>query len=242
MTTHDAAQLKQALPYARRYARALVGNQPDGDRLVTACLRAGLPELPARLALYAGISRLKTSDTPSDGPGTLTPIQRRLMLLINLEELSLPEAASVLGLSEPEAAAEMATARDALQRATATDVLIIEDEPLIAMDLRMLVQRCGHRVVGIAASETEAVRVARECQPGLILADVNLGRGGDGIAAVRHILKSMTVPVIFVTAYPERLLTSEGVEPAFVMNKPFDEMALAVATYQATTAGRLPIA
>jgi len=119
-------------------------------------------------------------------------------------------------------------------------VLIIEDEPVIALDLRLLVTRCGHRVIGAASSEAEAIRIAAEHKPGLILADVNLGRGGDGITAVRQILRHITIPVIFVTAYAERLLTAEGVEPAFIISKPFDRMTLAIATYQAITAGHIP--
>jgi len=45
-----------------------------------------------------------------------------------------------------------------------------------------------------------------------------------------------------VTAYPERLLTAEGMEPAFIMSKPFDPLTLSISTYQAVTAGRVPLA
>ncbi len=241
MTNGTPDELKRALPYARRYARALSGSQQAGDALVAACLRDGLPPLPTRLALYAGITRLSAA-AAAPGAAALTPLQRRLLLLTSLEELTTGEAAQVLGISEAEADAEAEAARQALQQATATDVLIIEDEPLIALDLRQLVRRSGHRVVGLAASEAEAVRLARETRPGLIIADINLGLGGDGIDAVRRILHEVEVPVIFVTAHPERLLTAEGVEPAFVMHKPFDRMTLAIATYQAVTSGRLPVA
>jgi CheY-like chemotaxis protein len=241
MSTDSVTILKQALPYARRYARALSGSQEAGDALVAACLRRGLAPLPVRLALYAGITRLSGEAAGAEATAPLTALQRRLLLLTNLEELTIAEAASVLGIEEAEAERQTEAAREALQQATSTEVLIIEDEPLIAMDLRQLIQRSGHKVVGLAASEAEAVRIAREKRPGLIIADVNLGLGGDGIDAVRRILRDAEVPVIFVTAHPERLLTAEGVEPAFVMNKPFDRMTLAIATYQAITAGRLPL-
>ncbi|MGH7212284.1 MAG: response regulator, partial [Acetobacteraceae bacterium] len=115
--------------------------------------------------------------------------------------------------------------------------LIIEDEPIIAMDIEELVRSCGHRVVGVAASEAEAVEIATKTEPGLILADINLGSGGDGTNAVARILRHHQAPVIFVTAYPERLLTGETMEPAFVITKPFDPMTLAIATYQAVTGG-----
>ena len=129
------------------------------------------------------------------------------------------------------------SAREHLRSAAATDVLIIEDEPIIAMDIKELVANCGHRVVGVAATEAEAVAMAERDRPGLILADINLGAGGDGTSAVSRIMRSHYAPVIFVTAYPERLLTGEAVEPAFVITKPFEPMTLAIATYQAVTGG-----
>ncbi len=240
MTSLADAELMQALPYARRYARALAGSQSAGDAMVAGALRAGLPDMPGRLALYAGVTRLAAEGL---GPvtGRLSPLERQLLLLTSLEELDVAQAAQVTGLDEAEAQRLLDQARLHLREATATDVLIIEDEPVIAMDLRMLVQRCGHRVVGVAASEAEAVRLATERPTGLILADVNLGRGGDGINAVRRIMTSVKVPVIFVTAYPERLLTAEEIEPAFIMSRPFDPLTLAISTYQAVTAGQVSL-
>ena len=105
------------------------------------------------------------------------------------------------------------------------------------MDLEELVAECGHTVVGVASSETEAVELAELHKPSLILADINLGLGGDGTSAVARILKHHYAPVIFVTAYPERLLTGENLEPAFVITKPFEPLTLAIATYQAVTGG-----
>ena len=124
-----------------------------------------------------------------------------------------------------------------MRLAAATDVLIIEDEPIIAMDIEELVASCGHRVVGVAATEGDAVAIAERCRPGLILADINLGAGGDGTSAVSRILRHHYAPVIFVTAYPERLLTGDALEPAFVITKPFEPLTLAIATYQAVTGG-----
>jgi CheY-like chemotaxis protein len=236
-----ADELIAVLPFARRYARALTGGQREGDAVVARALtehRTAASGLPVRLGLYAGISRLAPGRT--DGAG-LSPLRRRLLLLTALEELPVDVAAQVLSMDLATAESELAAARRALKAAAATDVLIIEDEPVIAMDLRLLVESCGHRVVGVAESEAEAERLARAAAPKLILADVNLGRGGNGIAAVRRILDAMAVPVIFVTAYPELLLTAEGIEPAFVMRKPFDHVTLAICTYQAITAGRVPL-
>ncbi len=80
--------------------------------------------------------------------------------------MPLAQAAAILGLLETEAEAMLSTARDRLRMAAATDVLIIEDEPIIAMDIEELVASCGHRVVGVAATEADAVAIAERCRPG----------------------------------------------------------------------------
>lgn len=237
MNAATQSELLRALPYVRRFARALTGAQETGDSLVAAALSAPLPELPPRLALYAAVARAAPEPAKGAGP---SPVQRQMLLLTALEDLGMADAAAILGISPEEAERELEGGRAALRAVTATDILVIEDEPVIALDLKRLVEACGHRVVGIAASEAQAVRLAQNRQPGLILADINLGRGGDGSVAVARIQQAMPVPVIFVTAYPERLLTAEGVEPAFVISKPFEPLALAIATYQAVTGGRAP--
>jgi CheY-like chemotaxis protein len=246
MTPLRREDLIHALPYARRYARALTGSQPAGDALVADCLRDSLgnaPDLPdgitdARHLLYWGITnRFGISGGSADIQEGLTAKQRQLLLLTSLEDVSPDDAASILGLSMQAALDRLADARERLRASAATDVLIIEDELIIAMDLEELVQSCGHRVVGVAATEAEAIALATRTRPGLILADINLGLGGDGTSAVSKILQSHYAPVIFVTAYPERLLTGEAIEPAFVITKPFEPLTLAIATYQAVTGG-----
>lgn len=231
-------ELLRVLPLARRYARALVGDQAEGDALLGRALKQMDHSAPPRIALYGAITHLTEGDP---GLAEATPFGRHLLLLTSLEDFSLADAARVVGMSEADAAEQLHDMRAAVRAAAVTDVLIIEDEPVIAMDLRMLVEGCGHRVTGIAGTQEEAVRMARERPPGLILADINLGRGGNGIVAVRRILSGVEIPVIFVTAYPEQLLMAEGLEPAFVMRKPFDPFTLAVFTYQAINAGRVPL-
>ena len=241
MTSFGRDDLMRALPYARRYARALTGNQPRGDALVAASLKtvlAGAPaDLNARLALYAEINRGFSNTPAAASQAGLTGVQRELLLLTSLEEVSIEHAAMITELGLAEAEAALAQAREHLREAAATDVLIIEDEPIIAMDIEELVANCGHRVVGVASTEAEAVAIAERTRPGLILADINLGHGGDGTSAVSRIMRSHYAPVIFVTAYPERLLTGEALEPAFVITKPFEPLTLAIATYQAVTGG-----
>jgi CheY-like chemotaxis protein/DNA-directed RNA polymerase specialized sigma24 family protein len=246
MTTPRREDVIRALPYARRYARALTGSQPAGDALVASCLRE-MPDtaqyLPqgisdARHVLYWGVTRLfDASGRGAAHMEGLSSKQRQLLLLTSLEDVSTDDAGPILGLEAAFAIDRLADARDRLRASAATDVLIIEDEPIIAMDLEDLVSSCGHRVVGVATTETEAIAMAEKTRPGLILADINLGMGGDGTSAVTTILRTHYAPVIFVTAYPERLLTGDAIEPAFVITKPFEPLTLAIATYQAVTGG-----
>ncbi|NKE48329.1 response regulator [Roseomonas frigidaquae] len=247
MSEMDRTALIGALPYARRFARALTGSQSRGDGLVAEALRgeleapAGLADaaLLARLTLYGAICRISAARPDAEeGPASgLSRPQRMLLLLTSLEELEPAHAALALGISTDQAMAHADAARSHLRAGAVARVLIIEDEPIIALDLQQLVEAAGHEVVGIAASEDEAVAIAAAERPTLVLADVNLGAGGDGTSAVARIMRTQQAPVIFVTAYPERLLTGQDLEPAFIITKPFEPTTLAIATYQAVTRG-----
>ena len=242
MSSLRREELIRALPYARRYARALTGSQNRGDSLVADSLKELLeaantdPDL--RHELYSNVTRrfdVERAGTPLQSG--LSQKQRQLLLLTSLEEIPIEVAAPIVSLDLGSASAQLNDARERLRASAATLVLIIEDEPIIAMDIEELVQSCGHRVVGVAATEQDAVEIATREKPGLILADINLGAGGDGTNAVSRILATHRIPVIFVTAYPERLLTGEALEPTFVITKPFEPLTLAIATYQAVTGG-----
>ena len=251
MSAMDRGALIRALPYARRYARALTGSQKRGDEVVAEALRQVLAapaeglavDTEARTALYGAIGDTVRAREPARAldHADMSLLQRMLLLLTALEEQPLTAAAAACRVLPATAELELRLARDSLRSGVSTRVLIIEDEPIIALDIQELVERCGHSVVGIAATEAEAVALADAERPGLVLADINLGAGGDGASAVARILKHLTAPVIFVTAYPERLLTGEAVEPAFIITKPFDPTTLAIATYQAVTRGPRPI-
>jgi len=155
------------------------------------------------------------------------------LLLVHQEGFSPAEAGEILGLAVEEVERRIDGAWADLKRQPATDVLIIEDEPIIAMDVAQIVRGLGHRIIGIAARASQAVAKAREAKPGLILADIQLADGSSGITAVQTILKGAEVPVVFVTAFPERLLTGDTLEPAFVVTKPFDAASVEVAVSQA---------
>lgn len=232
------------LPYLRRYARALTGSQTSGDahvRAALAALASGDHSLMAGVSPKVGLYRLfhaiwqsgaehyddsaQPGGAPARTPETrlraLSAAGRAALLLTAVEAFSLEEAAFITGESPEEVEAAILGAQKTIDSQLACKVLIIEDEPIIAMDLDNLVSELGHRVVATAATKADAVAKARSERPGLILADINLGEGGSGIDAVSEILASFDIPVIFITAYPEKLLTGERPEPTYLIAKPF---------------------
>jgi CheY-like chemotaxis protein len=127
----------------------------------------------------------------------------------------------------------IAQAQAEIDAELATEVLIIEDEPVIAADIEALVRELGHGVSDIVATRREAVEAVRRAAPGLVLADIQLADGSSGIDAVRDILSEHDAPVIFITAFPERLLTGERPEPTFLITKPFQPETVKAAIGQA---------
>ena len=113
-------------------------------------------------------------------------------------------------------------------------VMVIEDEAIIAMDLQSIVSEMGHTVTGVARTRSEAVALGKAERPDLIFADIQLADNSSGIDAVNDLLAELgDVPVIFITAYPERLLTGEKAEPAFLITKPYTEEQVRLAASQA---------
>ena len=245
---HDIAP---HLPYLRRFSRALTGGQSSGDSYVAALLEALIadpkqfdPEPNTRIAIYRSFCQLWQSislnlrksgagnaweDTAQRQLAHVSPKAREAFLLVAVEGFTIPETAIILGSSQTEAKMLLEEASDTILHQVATDVMIIEDEPIIAMDLEALLESLGHKVIGIARTEKEAVRLAAAKRPGLVLADIQLADGSSGVDAVKNILENISVPVIFITAFPERLLTGENPEPTFLITKPFmPEMVKAV--------------
>ena len=232
------------LPYLRRFARAATGSQTSGDAYVAATLEALIadvsifPEASSdRIALYKLFSKLFSSSSvqiPTPQPhfvweqraarnlANLAPRQRQAFLLVSVEGVSSEQAAEILDVSDEELTKLIAEASREISRQVATDILIIEDEPLIAMDIEQMVESLGHKVVGIARTHKEAVSLYGKTMPKMILADIQLADGSSGIDAVNDILSTEALPVIFITAFPERLLTGERPEPTFLVTKPFN--------------------
>lgn len=228
--------LVKQLPFLRRYTRALVGSQSAGDLLVQNTLQAILDGkvtvdsgVSPRVALYKAFHDVWNHQpafgaAPSRADARLQAMDagsRVALLLTAMEGFSFAEVANILGTSLADVEAQVITAQREIDRQLATRVLIIEDEWVIALDLKTLVAELGHEVIGVAPTHSKAVELAKAGNFGLVLADIQLADGSSGIEAVTEILESFNVPVIFITAFPDRLLTGERPEPTYLITKPF---------------------
>ena len=153
--------------------------------------------------------------------------------MIALEGFAEPDAARILDIDVMTLRRLVEESGRELAAEIATDVLIIEDDTFIAMELETLVESFGHRVLGVARTHAEALALTKKKKPGLILADIQLADGSSGLDAVNELLKTFEVPVIFITAYPERFLTGERPEPAFLIAKPFQPATVSAIASQA---------
>ena len=233
------------LPHLRRFSRLLTGNQQSGDGAVARVLQiiaadpTSFPQLPPRLGLYqcfletltrryldAGPTPGLIGDTAARSLAALTPEGRQAFLLVAVERFSAPDAARILQMSERRINELLKKAGAEIGRQIATSVLIVEDEPLIALDLQRILEGLGHSVSSIARTHKDALKAARIKKPGLVIADIRLADGSSGLDAVNDILRSFAVPVVFVTTFPEKLATGTGPEPTFVIPKPFREDAV----------------
>jgi len=245
------------LPYLRRYARALTGSQRSGDAYAAATLEAILADrevfglgLSPKVALFKAFNGIwLSSGAPTDSPdpdtggieaqaqsrlAALTPNTREALLLHSIEGFVTGDIAEIMGVSDREAGELVDIAREEMAKSVAGRVLVIEDEAIIAVDIAAIVQGLGHAVTAIARTRREAVAHARQDRPDLVLADIQLADQSSGIDAVNDILGELgDVPVVFITAFPERLLTGERPEPAFLISKPYSEHQVRSAVSQA---------
>ncbi len=251
-------QLAPHLPFLRRYGRALTGSQQHGDRYVRATLEAIVAapdefprEVDPRLGLYRMFQAIWAStnydETPenagADGDdqeaiararlSRMTPLSRQALLLTAMEGFTPEDTAYLIEVEPGEVDSLVGEALAEIEKQTRSRVLIIEDEPMIAMDIETIVRDLGHDVTGVAVTRDEAVALAMEDRPGLVLADIQLADDSSGIDAVKDILAEFQVPVIFITAFPERLLTGERPEPTFLITKPFQRSTVKAAISQA---------
>ena len=244
------------LPFLRRYARALTGSQHHGDAFVRATLEAIVAapgefprDVDPRLGLYRTFhaiwssANIEEEPDPADNASAeaiararlspITPLSRQALLLTAMEGFTSEDAGYLIGASADDVDRLVSEAHAEIERQTRTDVLIIEDEPIIAMDIETIVRDLGHNVIGVAVTRDEAVAQAMARRPGLVLADIQLADDSSGIDAVKDILGEFKVPVIFITAFPERLLSGERPEPTFLISKPFQRSTVRASISQA---------
>ena len=228
--------INQQLPFLRRYARAMTGDQVTGDLYVETMLQEHIltprpveTPLPAdRTAIFALLDSV-ISD-PDVLPGTdetlpvfsgMSSLSRRALFLTAVEQFDRSAVQEILGISPDELESALAAAERELVATLATNVLIIEDEPMIAFQLKEIIESLGHTMIARATTCEEAVALARQHRPGLILVDIQLADGSSGLDAMDRISEFHLAPSVVITAYPERLLSGQSNEPAFLIPKPF---------------------
>ncbi|WP_341864096.1 response regulator [Gymnodinialimonas sp. 57CJ19] len=256
-TTDLSAQLVTDLPFLRRYARALTGVQDTGDRYAMATLEAIVAD-PSTLAeddstkvglfrMFHGIWSSSGAPMPEEADPSaplearaqrrlaqLTANTREALLLHTVEGFSFSNLARIMDIPQAEAEELVGRARAEMGDMVTGDILIIEDEGIIAMDLKSIVTDMGHTVTDVARTRDDAIAKGKANAPDLILADIQLADKSSGIDAVNALLKDLgDRPVIFITAFPERLLTGERPEPAFLITKPYSEDQVRAAVSQA---------
>ncbi len=252
--TDFSTKVAECLPYLRRYGRALTGSQEKGDGYAMVTLEAILSDrtaidekLPVKVALFQcfhAIWRSSGGVISDDEEGIfaraqsiladLTTDTREALLLRTVENFSIREVAQIMRVEPDDVQHLLQIARAEMRKAVSGRVMIIEDEAIIAADLKMIVTDVGHEVTGVARTRSEAVDLGTTTKPDLILADIQLADNSSGIDAVTDLLAELgQIPVIFITAFPERLLTGERPEPAFLISKPYTEDQVQSAVSQA---------
>lgn len=252
--------IKVYLPMLRRHARALTGHQRTGDALVRMTLEAIIAApsefrspYGVRLALYRNFHRIWQSShvgkadasenaeelpfNPAEAHAQrflqpITPLSKQALLLNALEGFSVDQVATIIEVDAAKVESLLREAIDDAERNRGNSVLIIEDEPLIALELEHIVTSLGLVVADVVTTHEAAIQAFTATDANLVLADIQLADGSSGIDAVEEILDYAPVPVIFITAYPERLLTGNRVEPSFLISKPFNMNGMKAAISQ----------
>jgi DNA-directed RNA polymerase specialized sigma24 family protein len=258
---YSSNELAREIPRLRRFARALCGSQERGDAEIEGLLRLAQSDRSLfegggspRVLLFRGLIRkwrsgigynalhehllLKECKGVDRSIAAITPRSRQAFLLSCLESFSPADAIEILEVTEDEYNDLLQEARAQILQQCATNVLIIEDEYFIATHIEKLAADLGHWVLGIARTHKEALSAVERMQPfidrpGLILSDIQLADGSSGIEAVAEIAAEKDIPVVFITAYPERLLTGQKKEPTYLLTKPFSDDGFMAITSQA---------
>ncbi len=239
----------------RQFSRAVLADRTLGDELLRLALRRlpvaddGSDRVGMFRAFVAAWRGLREGDAgPAFSDVSLSqalpppPRPERLMLvLVDVMGFDLSEAGTVVGCEAADWTGLLAAGRAWAEGPFVGRALIIEDEPLIAAELRALVARLGVTVVGAARTAPQAVRLAETHRPDVLIADYNLDGPATGLDAVHDIQERMASPVVFITGYPERVLAGDDVEPDFVLAKPYTSRAISAAVAFCLTTERLSV-
>jgi PAS domain S-box-containing protein len=107
-------------------------------------------------------------------------------------------------------------------------IFIVEDERIVAEDLKRMLERLGYNVVGSAASGDEAIKKVEASKPHLVLMDIRLQGALDGVDVAEHMVAEFDIPVIYLTAYADETTVdrAKGTLPSGYILKPFEERSL----------------
>lgn len=235
----SAGETRTAIGRLKAYARAVVPEPGRADAIVAATLQEIESELddgvlsssPDRLfRVFSAILNRDAGHGDDDAPKRM--LGRQAVLLMSLESFDERQVAGILGLSED-------VVRNLLARSApdegpaAPTILVIEDEPILALELEDCLKANGYTRIIQARTRREAVANAAAARPDIVLADIVLADGESGVAAVNEILAERAVPVVFVTAYPEEFFSAESPGPVVVISKPYQHATVAAAVRRA---------
>ena len=106
-----------------------------------------------------------------------------------------------------------------------TNILIVEDESIVGLDIQKRLVRMGYDVSAVVASGEAALDSARKSPPGLVLMDIHIQGGMDGVETATLIRRRMDIPIVFLTAYSDEntLERAKATEPYAYVLKPFKD-------------------
>lgn len=245
--------LKQQVVLLRQFLRALANDQLIGDEITNVLLTRidmdlieGQPAGNWKTALFsAALESWRTVFEGPNVPAAFTPaavllsrapeedIHHQAAILVDIMEFNIDDTAKILKVGKEELERLLDQARSERKKPVQGKTLVIEDEALIADEICEIAEDAGVEILGPVATRPEAVSLANSNPPDLILSDYDLGPGGTGLDAVKDITSQHNSIAIFITGFPEEVLTGEDYEPAFVLKKPYDTDAVHAAIFYA---------
>lgn len=233
----------------RQFARAVTADRLAGDELADAVARDanravqdGEPPL-TRAALFRRfveawreIVNRNTAPRPFSnaalvrGLGAAPDEPRMVLLLTDICGFTRNEVETILAPLSKAYDTLLAEGRSIVRSVRrGANALVVEDEPLIAADLKDVLEDMGVAVIGMARTAEQAAREVIRKTPDIVLADYNLDGRKTGVDAVTAFQEQHSCPVIFITGYPDEVLKGEDVEPDFVIVKPYRPEAVQAA-------------